>query len=255
MATIAIGDIHGNAAALEALLEHLVPGLSSADTVVFLGDYIDRGEDSRGCLNAIVELRAAGVCKVVCLRGNHEDWLLDTYADYTRHSWLLAMDGLVTVRSYSPAAEAAIRAALSQAGLAAYTGGHELPYGEFFDAMPESHRDLLTTLRNWYETTDCVCAHAGVDPAVAEMVAQPARALVWGVPQFPREYGGTAPVIYGHRNNASPGRDGWPVLNVVGETICVDTSKYGVVSAISMPARQVFQSDGTDVISYKLGER
>jgi len=45
MSTIAIGDIHGNLRALEDLLNRIVPHIGSDDTVVFLGDYIDRGPD------------------------------------------------------------------------------------------------------------------------------------------------------------------------------------------------------------------
>jgi serine/threonine protein phosphatase 1 len=60
MATIAIGDIHGNLAALEDLLGQLAPDLTTGDTLVFLGDYIDRGPHSRGCIDRILELRARG---------------------------------------------------------------------------------------------------------------------------------------------------------------------------------------------------
>jgi serine/threonine protein phosphatase 1 len=47
MATIAVGDIHGNVRALDSLLAHLISELNVGDTLVFLGDYIDRGPDSR----------------------------------------------------------------------------------------------------------------------------------------------------------------------------------------------------------------
>lgn len=69
----AIGDIHGCAAELRALLE-LLP-IDSSSTVVFLGDYIDRGPHSREVVDTIIELRAR--CKVVALRGNHEAMLLE----------------------------------------------------------------------------------------------------------------------------------------------------------------------------------
>ena len=92
MATIAIGDIHGNAKALQDLLGQLAAELTAADTVVFLGDYIDRGPDSRGCIERILQFRAGTVAKVVTLAGNHEDWLLRSLSDPTRHSWILGMD-------------------------------------------------------------------------------------------------------------------------------------------------------------------
>ena len=53
MPTYAIGDIHGNLAALDDLLSRVVPELQPADTLVFLGDYIDRGPDSRDAWKAL----------------------------------------------------------------------------------------------------------------------------------------------------------------------------------------------------------
>ena len=100
MASIAIGDIHGNLAALLDLLGQLRHEVGEEDVVVFLGDYIDRGHDSRGCIDAILAFRRESPAGVTCLRGNHEDWLLRTQQDYACHSWLLGMEGLDTVRSY-----------------------------------------------------------------------------------------------------------------------------------------------------------
>ena len=76
MATIAIGDIHGWREPLDELLATLRPRLSTDDTVVFLGDYIDRGTDARGCIDAVLAFRDSVPARVVCLIGNHEEWLL-----------------------------------------------------------------------------------------------------------------------------------------------------------------------------------
>ena len=88
MSTIAIGDVHGNLAALDDLLNRITMEISADDTVVFLGDYIDRGPDASGCIQRIIDFRRAGKGRVVTLLGNHEEWLLRTHEDYTRHSWL-----------------------------------------------------------------------------------------------------------------------------------------------------------------------
>ena len=72
MATIAIGDIHGNLAALEDLLGIVLPELQHGDQLVFLGDYVDRGPDSRGCLERIVRLKKESLFPIVGLIGNHE---------------------------------------------------------------------------------------------------------------------------------------------------------------------------------------
>src|SRR5882757_5004187 len=115
MATIAIGDIHGELEALTDLLAQLEPELSSGDTVVFLGDYIDRGPRSKECIDRILDFWASTSAEVVALLGNHEEWLLRTLDDPRRHSWLLAMDVFPTIESYSPEAAAAIRAAATEA--------------------------------------------------------------------------------------------------------------------------------------------
>ena len=97
MATIAVGDIHGHLAALDDLVAALLPELQSHDTVVFLGDYIDDGENVRGCIERLVELKNASPCRVVALMGNHEQWMLRSRDDPTRHSWVLSMAGLRTI--------------------------------------------------------------------------------------------------------------------------------------------------------------
>jgi hypothetical protein len=90
--------------ALEDVLEQLTAELSDDDTVIFLGDYIDRGPDSKACIDRILAFRAESRAKVVTLLGSHEDWLLRTIRDATRHSWLLGMEAFETIASYSPAA-------------------------------------------------------------------------------------------------------------------------------------------------------
>src|SRR5260370_5439224 len=115
MATIAIGDIHGHLEALNDVLEQLANELSRVDTVVFLGDYIDRGPESRGCIDRILAFSISTPATVVGLLGTHEEWLLRTFRNYTRHSWLLGIEGFQTVESYSRDAAEAVQAA----GLAA----------------------------------------------------------------------------------------------------------------------------------------
>ena len=73
MATISIGDVHGNFVALNDLLNRIWSELSGEDTVVFLGDYIDRGPDSRRCIDKILDFRSAIRVSVVTLLGNHEE--------------------------------------------------------------------------------------------------------------------------------------------------------------------------------------
>lgn len=75
-----VGDIHGCLPKLKELTSELERLMHAKDTLVFLGDYIDRGPDSRGVIDHILELKTR-LSKVVTLRGNHEQMMLDAY-DY-----------------------------------------------------------------------------------------------------------------------------------------------------------------------------
>lgn len=242
MATFAIGDIHGNRPALEDVLEQIAGVLTPEDTVVFLGDYIDRGVDSKGCVDRILELRRSTPAEVIALRGNHEDWLLRTSRDFTFHSWILGMDAWETIRSYSPvAAEALVNKAKTMKERL-YQDKVPLPYELFFDAVPADHMAFFQALTTYHRTADCLCVHAGFDPQAGPIEQQDPRSHIWGVRGVLEKYSGPEIVVYGHWNNALIREDGWPLPNIDTFTIGVDTSKHGVVTAVQMPERRVFQS-------------
>jgi serine/threonine protein phosphatase 1 len=244
MSTIAIGDVHGNRAALDDLLAKISPDLSSADEVIFLGDYIDRGPDSKGCVDAILEFKARVPSLVVCLMGNHEDWFLKTRDDYREHSWLLAMDAVPTISSYSAEAADAISRAMMAARRELFKGTVTLPYESLFEAIPKAHAEFFDGLVRWHENDDCIAAHAGIDTRGKPLASQPSKALVWGWSDggFPRSYAGKKVVVYGHRNNAVLDGDDWPSPNIRGRTVGLDTISHGVLSAFRMPDNHVIQS-------------
>jgi serine/threonine protein phosphatase 1 len=242
MSTYAIGDVHGNWPALDDLLGQLRHAVTDGDVVVFLGDYIDRGPRTKDCVDAILAFQDEVAAEVVCLCGNHEDWFLQTRRDYRRHSWLLGMNGFETIRSYSVDAAQTLREAAFSAGTQLYIGQCELPYDVFFNCLPVAHVRFFDTLRSHFQSPDCVCTHAGLDPAVVDIQEQARRDLLWGVDSFPRCYDGAETVVYGHWNNAVLDLDGWPAPAVLGRTIGVDTIAHGVLTAIRLPDRRVFQS-------------
>src|SRR3954451_25334334 len=94
---IAIGDIHGCSLALSTVLDGIEPGPD--DGLVFLGDYIDRGPDSRGVLDRVIDL--ADSCTVVPLLGNHEELLLAGSKDRTAIRVWLSCGGGEAIASYS----------------------------------------------------------------------------------------------------------------------------------------------------------
>ena len=242
MATIVVGDVHGNSAALSDLLDRLVPELKPEDCTVFLGDYIDRGPDARTCIDQILQFRDAAPGTVVTLMGNHEDWLLRTYRDYTRHSWVLGMEAFETIRSYSLQAERLLRLELERAGLSLVSGRVLIPYDIFFNEVPARHLGFLQNLKPYWRTPDAVCVHGGIDPRGAAPEEQDTETLLWGTDSFPAQYHGTDLIVYGHWNNAIINRSDWPEPNVSGRTIGIDTISHGVLTAIRLPEGQVFQS-------------
>ena len=74
----AIGDIHGELGKLDRVLAQLLPELKPNDTILFIGDYIDRGPDTKGVIDRVLELRKTN--NVITLRGNHEQMMLDAYS-------------------------------------------------------------------------------------------------------------------------------------------------------------------------------
>ena len=95
---IAIGDIHGCAEALYALLEIVDP--TSADVIVALGDYVDRGPQSREVIDQVMEM--SKLCEFVPLAGNHELMMLDALSNSDAHEidFWLHCGGEETMASY-----------------------------------------------------------------------------------------------------------------------------------------------------------
>ena len=242
MGTIVVGDVHGNSAALSDLLDQVIPKLTPDDCTVFLGDYIDRGPDAKACVDQILQFRDAAPGTVIALMGNHEDWLLRTYRDHTRHSWVLGMEAFETIRSYSQQAERLLRVELERAGPSLVTGRARIPYEIFFDQVPSRHLGFLGSLKSHWRTPDAVCVHGGIDPRGGDPEEQDTEDLLWGTDAFPSQYHGRDLIVYGHSNNAIVNRSGWPEPNLFGRTIGIDTISHGVLTAIHLPEGRVFQS-------------
>ena len=242
MATVAIGDVHGNRRALDDLLGRLGDELHADDTVVFLGDYIDRGPDSKGCIDRILQFQVEAPATVVTLLGNHEDSFLQTCGNFHRYSWLTVMEGLATVRSYSPTAAAALEEALEAAGPSLVSERVSLPYQYFFDAIPAEHWAFFRGLKTFWRTRDAVCVHGGLDPRRGPVEFQSREAMIWGHSTWPGDYAGPDVVLYGHWDNAQLGPDGWPAPAIGLACIGVDTISHGILTAIRLPERHVVQS-------------
>jgi serine/threonine protein phosphatase 1 len=214
--TIAVGDIHGCSAALAALLDVLKPAAS--DTLVFLGDYIDRGPDSRGVLDQLVAL--AGRCRLVPLLGNHEELLIAAVRDRAAlRSWLTT-GGVEALRSYGWARRG--------------------PPRPLKDWLPERHWEFLLGCQAYHETPTHFFVHAGYVPELP-LDQQPAAALRWRVTDAytTRPHCSGKVAIVGH----TPQRSG-EVLDL-GFLIDIDTNCHrgGWLTALEVHTRQVWQAD------------
>lgn len=244
MSTIAIGDIHGNFRALDDLLDKITPAVFPADTIVFLGDYIDRGPASKDCIDRILDFQNKVRAKIVALLGNHEQWFLRTYKNYSKHSWLLGMEAFETIRSYSPAAEKELRQEIENTGGIGIILDHiPLRYDRFFKIIPKEHIDFFKSLKTFHKTSDAICVHGGLNPAVARLEDQDPDDLIWGTDDFPDQYTSQDIVLYGHKGNPLMDKEGWPSPRIVNRTYGLDTIHTGILTALKLPEKIVIQSD------------
>lgn len=174
----AIGDIHGQHTMLCALLAQLIEiPLCAEDTVVFLGDYVDRGENARGVIDTLLEWRDRHA-DTVFLRGNHEQFMLDAYgaelpfaeaADQDLRAQLMLVwlqnGGVETLLSYAPAGFQEWCATVNYSLLripAAPFAEFKASFAFWLEAIPPSHWEFLKATRMEYVTPAYHFVHAGL---------------------------------------------------------------------------------------------
>ncbi len=202
---LAIGDVHGCATALAALIEAFE--LRSTDTLVTLGDYVDRGPDSKGVLDQLIALRSR--CQLISLLGNHDQMLLAALERRSALSAFLAMGGTVTLDSYGP------------------TGDLEL--------VPHEHREFLRQCRLYYETERYFFVHANYAPGLP-LARQDDRVLLWmSLRDFvPGPHCSGKIAVVGHTPQPAP-------LDL-GHLIGLDTGCCygGILTAMDLDSRQTW---------------
>ena len=208
MAIWAIGDIHGHSKHLKRLLDYLP--LAPGDTIVFLGDVIDREPDSAGVLRQIHQLRQTH--EVIFIRGNHEAMLLRARRSRDNFPFWIECGGGATLDSYR---------------------------AKSFDDIPEADWSLFETSQLYHETEETIFVHANLDPNL-EMSDQSENDLLW------RFYDGSIRhvsgkfVVCGHSTQAS----GLPAL--AEHSICIDTlpeSGEGWLTAVNCARKAFWQVD------------
>jgi serine/threonine protein phosphatase 1 len=202
--TFIVGDIHGCAFQLDELLCLIDDRIEEGDQVVFLGDYIDRGPNSKRVIELLLDFRVEYGADIIFLKGNHEQWLCQAFDDPCRYSWLLGMEGLSTVKSYSMQAADTLARFVAENGhdmLQAKASGqpYVLPYHEFFESMPGDHRDFFRKdLQDYYQRDDLICSHSGLEIGKA-LEEQSEKDLFWNSPKrMLKEWRGPEMLAVGH---------------------------------------------------------
>jgi Calcineurin-like phosphoesterase len=176
--TFIIGDVHGCLGMLLKLMDK-IEWRAETDRLIFLGDYIDRGNDSRGVIDFILSVSERSP-RVECLMGNHETILLDFLSGKDLTTFFLN-GGRATLNSYR----------ISSQHL-----GDSL--------IPKEHVDFLKSLRTWIELDDYYVVHAGLKPGVP-IAKQSLEDLLWIRESFIfSDYNFGKKVIFGHTPFSQP---------------------------------------------------
>ncbi|SED01838.1 serine/threonine protein phosphatase 1 [Rhizobiales bacterium GAS188] len=192
----AVGDIHGRADLLAEMQEIIAADAarrpSPSVTVVFLGDYIDRGPASRQVIDMLIGFAEARPHSIF-LMGNHEEAMLRFLADpLDGHQWR-GFGGLETLISYGV-----------EIGEMRFGRGFGEARNALLAAMPEPHRDFFLSLKFCDRIGDYFFCHAGVRPGVA-LEAQDPHDLIWIREEFlywGQDFGMT--IVHGHTPVAQP---------------------------------------------------
>lgn len=208
MGLIAIGDIHGCAHTLDVLLDRLAP--TADDHLIFIGDYIDRGPDSRGVIDRLLALRRTQSCTF--LRGNHEAFMLDYFDNGTFDLWGMN-GGMATMRSYAM-------------------------------HVPDEHLDFIRKTLLYYDTPDYFFVHAGLVPhkTIERNLEEEGEAVfLWERRHLKaEELSWEKPVVCGHTPVPSPlNRD--KLIDI--DTGCVYHMhpQMGHLTAVRLPTRDFIQ--------------
>jgi len=173
--TYAIPDLHGRVDLLQQALSRIVEhSQGEAARVVTLGDYVDRGPNSREVIELLMDWPFSRL-QLVALKGNHEAMMWQVCNNLAEMGWWLENGGGATLKSYGEAAQAALR-----------------------NVIPAHHLEWIGNLPSVYADANRVFVHAGVDPLIP-LAQQNDQTLLWK--RYPKGFSqghGTRHVVHGH---------------------------------------------------------
>lgn len=211
--TCIIGDIHGCHSSLTALLDKVI---DRADTLIFVGDYVDRGPASKQVIETLVQLQLEH-SRVIFLKGNHEA-MFYSYLTGTDHLLFLEVGGQQTLNSYNI--------------------NPETDRGNLLAMLPPSHVMFLENLSLHYQDQYGIYVHAGLQPG-RHLSQQNPDWCLWVRDQFIcSSYDFGKPVIFGHTVFQEP--------LIEPNKIGIDTGAVygGRLTALLLPDMEFIQVEG-----------
>lgn len=162
----AIADLHGRLdllnGAMKAIAEDIKAYSPGSYEIITLGDYIDRGPQSKEVIERLMKLQNYDV---ISLQGNHEAMMVETIRKPLDPEWWLGNGGVTTMKSYGCSIK-----------LSPYIGLPPIGYNPYI--IPQDHVEWIAKLPLYYETEKQVFVHAGV-PNDGPLEKQPAERLQW----------------------------------------------------------------------------
>lgn len=223
MRIYAIGDVHGCYDLLARIHRQIIAEIEQdapADwRIIHLGDYVDRGPQSREVLDFLAKATAHDP-RMIALMGNHDEGFLDFLANPTEARLFLDYGGLETAASYGVVLDASSRGAIFES------------HRQLLSAMPEKHLAFLHGLKRHAEFGDFFFCHAGVRPEVA-LADQDPHDLIWIRREFLDHPGlHDKVVVHGHTPHNQP--------QVMANRVNVDTMAYdtGRLTALVVDGRE-----------------
>lgn len=219
----AIGDVHGRADLLSQLTQTIIKDAETQASahppvLIFVGDYIDRGADSKGVIDQVIALAASERFELRMLKGNHEEALLNFLQDAKFGPTWGDFGGLQTLMSYG----------VTPPNRRTNVEDWEAAREAFGLALPKSHQAFLARLELVADYGDYLFVHAGVRPGVS-LQDQTEHDLLWIRDDFLEARGPFgAVIVHGHTPKPEP----FLGANRIG----IDTGAYatGVLTAVRL---------------------
>lgn len=205
--TIAIGDVHGCLDALKTLEEFA--GFRESDTIIALGDYIDRGTDSKGVIDWMIAAREK--YNLITLLGNHEEMMAESRSCAEAYYFWTMNGGDQTLNSFESS----------------------------IGAIHDKYWEFIESCKLFHETDDYIFVHAGLDPLLAPE-EQESDVMCWLRFRDLKPHISNKTIICGH----TPQRGNMP--GILPHAICIDTYAFnykGYLTCLDVDSGEYWQAN------------